>query len=895
MYSYFRNATGLPAMSLYTVACTEALLQGLNKYVTDRQLSPANTETWISNIRSSPSFRIEDMMVANPPFSLVTGDAEFVNRTFNSELQFSYFYNGTFVEFAIARPNGTLQQFRGIIYADGLTNPPKDMRISTSSPAALNQIVTIAVLVVVCAIFISIVITLCILFRRKRRVQPPAPFLEKSFKLHIDSPAKRATDILMQRRNSVEAPRKKTPFTLNLSLQRDKGKVFLTSEEVEVILDALTASSDRQFLPEFANTQHGADGAGLESVIDDETRAFVLGTVMATKVRASGPQSATNASTMAVFNSGRLNGANQQQQQQHPQTAHSAPSKLQRQSDGSMVDATSSLGKEGGPSGSVHSAPRDSGTPSLNIHFATTSRANVMKSSQVQNSEDKLGNRTVDSNLSGRSVSAPSQGQMLFGSTETQSRQTPDRVEQSITTKEISASDLTRIAECLEGGFNTWNFDMFVFTEITDGHPLYYSGLYLMQSKDILNRFRIDLDTYKRWLLMMEAEYHNHPYHNAIHAADVLHALHYLLIEDPLSESFTPIECFGGIIAAIGHDIDHPGLNNNFLVKARDPLAVLYSDISVNEYHHAAHVFLTTLKSKNNIFANLTSEEYEEIRRVIIRLILCTDMGKHFEYLTKFKTKLGSNSLIGRLETQENRLVIMEIAIKCADLSNPTKTPELARKWTSAIMEEFYRQGDRERDLGLPVSQFMDRHNTSVSKCQIGFIDILVAPLYEAWVQFNSNNEKCTRLQRAINKNRSQWAGSASNSQHQLTINRESGVSSAGKMSSPGSTQHSSGNLVLNRLVNANRSVQSVIRGPATIPQHPSASGPVPITQAGANSSSRSLGFGKQKSGSAKDSPRNSFIGSSHSSLKRSGNLGTSGRFHTGDREDRVEQNDLKS
>ncbi|KAI8813163.1 hypothetical protein BJ742DRAFT_523953 [Cladochytrium replicatum] len=696
----------------------------------------------------------------------------------------------------------------------------------------------------------------------------------------------------MQRRNSIEAPRKSTPFTLTLPIAKSKGKVFLTSEEVEVILDALTASPDRQFLPEFANTQNGPDGAGLESVIDDETRAFVLGTVMATKMRALPvQQNGTNASTVAVFHSGRLRSVTTQQQQQNHHTALGAPSKLQRQSDGSMVEPRSSLGRGAGPSGSVHSnsAPRDSGAPSLNIQFATLSRTDAGKSAQAQISEDKLVNRTVEREVSRRSVSAPSQGQLLVASSETHSRSLLDKVDQVISTKEISGSDLARIAEFLESGFNTWNLDMFVFAEITDGHPLYYSGLYLMQSKDILNRFSIDLDTYKRWLLMMEAEYHNHPYHNAIHAADVLHALHYLLIEDPLSESFTPLECFGGIIAAIGHDIDHPGLNNNFLVKARDPLAVLYSDISVNEYHHAAHVFLTTLRSKHNIFANLTSEEFEEIRRVIIRLILCTDMGKHFEYLTKFKTKLGANSLIGRLETQENRLVIMEIAIKCADLSNPTKTPELARKWTSAIMEEFYRQGDRERDLGLPVSQFMDRHNTSVSKCQIGFIDILVAPLYEAWVHFNSNNDKCTRLQRAINKNRSQWAGSTSNSQHQLTINRESGVSSAGKMSGPGSTQHSSGNLVLNRLVNANRSVQSVIRGPATIAQHPPTSGPVPITQAAGTSSSRSLGVGKQKSGSAKNSPRNSFIGSSQSSLRRSGHIGTSGRFNTGDREDKVE------
>ena len=73
----------------------------------------------------------------------------------------------------------------------------------------------------------------------------------------------------------------------------------------------------------------------------------------------------------------------------------------------------------------------------------------------------------------------------------------------------------------------------------------------------------------------------------------------------------------------------------------------------------------------------------------------------------------------GRLDTQENRLMVMEIAIKCSDLNNPTKNSDIAYKWSMSIMEEFYRQGDAERELGLPISQFMDRNNANVAKCQV--------------------------------------------------------------------------------------------------------------------------------------------------------------------------------
>jgi hypothetical protein len=74
------------------------------------------------------------------------------------------------------------------------------------------------------------------------------------------------------------------------------------------------------------------------------------------------------------------------------------------------------------------------------------------------------------------------------------------------------------------------------------------------------------------------------------------------------------------------------------------------------------------------------------------------------------------------LENQENRVAVLEIAIKCSDLNNPAKTPELASKWVDCIMEEFYRQGDCEKSLGMPVSQFMDRSNANIPKCQVSSV-----------------------------------------------------------------------------------------------------------------------------------------------------------------------------
>ncbi len=43
--------------------------------------------------------------------------------------------------------------------------------------------------------------------------------------------------------------------------------------------------------------------------------------------------------------------------------------------------------------------------------------------------------------------------------------------------------------------------------------------------------------------------------------------------------------------------------------------------------------------------------------------------------------------------------------VHCSDLSNPTKPLDIYRQWVDRIMEEFFRQGDKEREQGLDRSE----------------------------------------------------------------------------------------------------------------------------------------------------------------------------------------------
>ena len=58
--------------------------------------------------------------------------------------------------------------------------------------------------------------------------------------------------------------------------------------------------------------------------------------------------------------------------------------------------------------------------------------------------------------------------------------------------------------------------------------------------------------------------------------------------------------------------------------------------------------------------------------------------------------------------------------LHAVDVSHPTKDWDLHREWTARCMEEFFKQGDQEREMGLDISPLCDRTTTQVPQSQIG-------------------------------------------------------------------------------------------------------------------------------------------------------------------------------
>merc|ERR1719359_1788493 len=78
---------------------------------------------------------------------------------------------------------------------------------------------------------------------------------------------------------------------------------------------------------------------------------------------------------------------------------------------------------------------------------------------------------------------------------------------------------------------------------------------------------------------------------------------------------------------------------------------------------------------------------------------------------------------------QKEKQLWFELFLHLADVSNPSKPFEVCMKWAWRVLDEFFNQGDEEKQLGIPVGMLNDRDKVNRPGSQHGFINFLVAPL----------------------------------------------------------------------------------------------------------------------------------------------------------------------
>lgn len=261
-------------------------------------------------------------------------------------------------------------------------------------------------------------------------------------------------------------------------------------------------------------------------------------------------------------------------------------------------------------------------------------------------------------------------------------------------------------------------------------------------------------------------------YHNFRHVVDVLQAVFYFLLQvgilppypasseapnagkpvSPIAALLKPFDALTLLISAIGHDVGHPGVNNAFLVALKAPLAQLYNDNSVLEAFHCA--------AYSQILRRYWPVAFEDtdLRKLLITSILATDMGVHFKYMAdlgNLQSKLHHNKGTDGWSPQvlgEHKILTCGLLIKCADISNvvcrfqikylpPTNHQQarpfaVAAKWSDILQLEFARQGEMEKDIGMPSTLFGGPPElgnvTKLGNSQLNFMNVYAGPLFEA-------------------------------------------------------------------------------------------------------------------------------------------------------------------
>ena len=234
-------------------------------------------------------------------------------------------------------------------------------------------------------------------------------------------------------------------------------------------------------------------------------------------------------------------------------------------------------------------------------------------------------------------------------------------------------------------------------------------------------------------------------YHNSLHGADVTQSLMVYFLNSNAEEicETTVLDLLGMIISAMGHDLGHPGFNNGYHINASTELGITYNDKSCLENFHTSYLFRIIRKEENNILEKFSVENYKTIRKRMISQIIATDMAYHGENISSIRAKIRTRQdqerfifLSGNDKTKfDEQQLLLNYLIHMADLGHNCKKFEISKIWIKLLCEEFWKQGDKEREKGLSISFMCDRNNIDVPASQIGFLKGFILSSFDCLVE----------------------------------------------------------------------------------------------------------------------------------------------------------------
>lgn len=245
-----------------------------------------------------------------------------------------------------------------------------------------------------------------------------------------------------------------------------------------------------------------------------------------------------------------------------------------------------------------------------------------------------------------------------------------------------------------------FDFDIFEFINYTN-RPLLVLGVYLLQNASIFeklfNNNKVSLLSCAHFLDLCEKLYQKNPYHNNIHATDVMQFNTVLLSSSFAKYHFEDYELLAAFMSAVAHDIGHIGKNNDFLIKSKHKLALKFNNISCLENYHIEQ-FHQTLQdnSKANWIKHFGDKTQKYMIDIVEYAIIGTDMGVYHNDIKKtvketYNQEWVKKSYETKLSFDEKKFIIRAM-LHLSDISNPMRPFQTSKKWANRVNEEFFSQ-----------------------------------------------------------------------------------------------------------------------------------------------------------------------------------------------------------
>uniref|UniRef100_A0A7S0WKN7 PDEase domain-containing protein n=1 Tax=Pyramimonas obovata TaxID=1411642 RepID=A0A7S0WKN7_9CHLO len=314
---------------------------------------------------------------------------------------------------------------------------------------------------------------------------------------------------------------------------------------------------------------------------------------------------------------------------------------------------------------------------------------------------------------------------------------------------------------------STWDYNLLELGDACWEEGLMKSiGKLLFTHYGLIEYFNLSEERLSCFLSSLDSLYRkSNPYHSAAHAVDVAINVHFLL-QSGFLRFFTKMDLLVLCVAALGHDAGHFALNNAFLVNSDHEIVRKYGAVSALEHFHVSKL-MEVLEDENSFVHALSPSDLVELKTMVTKMVLATDMSRHRDYFTQFEewcnvarkesgVTQGDNdrswveARIPNLSPAE-RTLFMSMVVKCADLANVVKPVEQAEAWAERIMREFQAQGERELALALPLTQPAKTANFEwqLAKHQLGFLENVVGPLYQSMMELADEESRSIVLNHA--------------------------------------------------------------------------------------------------------------------------------------------------